>query len=324
MVDFVNLTNEEIDWIYNATPPVKKPRTEGDENMYHLADIPVLALSLVRGRALIKAGDPVSLVATQQPATNSVLKARKGKGAGIVRITRADGFEIGKLSIDDSKFISHLLMLQICCITGNVLLVADTLVTAAEIVVQLHISFRKEAFMKTHGHLVSLQVDETIRFRKQALKLLFERTGLLQIESSKSHDNLELTTNDLATLYKKANHLESCLEKTWPSDDFKLTLRDYQAAGLSFMLSKELNKEKEQSISPLWRELQTLEGSSFYYCLTSGELTLSCPKETHCRGGILADEMGLGKTIEILSLIHTNRKPLPYLNGPLLSSHATY
>jgi len=53
-----------------------------------------------------------------------------------------------------------------------------------------------------------------------------------------------------------------------------------------------------------------IEGQeNFYVNPYSGEMTLDFPaQEQTCLGGILADEMGLGKTIQMLSLIHTNRR----------------
>ena len=92
--------------------------------------------------------------------------------------------------------------------------------------------------------------------------------------------------------------------------DMLLTLKDYQAIGLSFMVSKErsiLDKSNLKGMSPLWKEYKSQNGKVFYYSPYSGELTLEFPKETPCQGGILADEMGLGKTIEILALIQANR-----------------
>jgi len=84
-------------------------------------------------------------------------------------------------------------------------------------------------------------------------------------------------------------------------------LRPYQKLAVRWMLSMEKKRAEEKGkvdLHPLYQEVKTLEGSTFYYNDLGGflvkEKPLAIPSSP---GGILADEMGLGKTVEILSLM---------------------
>lgn len=179
--------------------------------------------------------------------------------------------------------------------------------------ISLRINLNQEAF-KTTEVGSDLEADDWALRRKMALVTLFEKTGLIDSNQSALHRSQidvadELSANDLSKIYSKASLIDQTLEKVEPRKGMRLTLRDYQKIALAFMLTKEIQNQNLNTtgLSPLWKELKTLENRKFYYSPFSGELSLEFPSEEHCQGGILADEMGLGKTIEMLSLIHTNR-----------------
>jgi DNA repair protein RAD5 len=138
----------------------------------------------------------------------------------------------------------------------------------------------------------------------------------------------ELEQDQLDSLYKKAQSFDFDTPTLDPANTFIMDLRKYQKQALFWMVSKEKDESlegKEDSMHPLWEEYQwpTQDADNeplpaigdqtmFYVNPYSGELSLEFPRQDqNCLGGILADEMGLGKTIEMLSLIHTHRTPLP-------------
>ncbi|KAJ7070484.1 DNA repair protein RAD5 [Mycena amicta] len=135
----------------------------------------------------------------------------------------------------------------------------------------------------------------------------------------------ELTDNDLAMIYQKAQKSDRTMGEMDPPDTFTLTLRGYQKQALLWLSSIELGKmdaREAASMHPLWSQYLfplppndgvidlTADQIPFYFNPYSGELSLDFPKaERQGRGGILADEMGMGKTIELAALIHTNCAP---------------
>lgn len=65
--------------------------------------------------------------------------------------------------------------------------------------------------------------------------------------------------------------------------------------------------EDERGLHPLWRQIETLDGRTFYLNPFTGRLSrqrFAAPGAPP--GGILCDEMGLGKTVELLACIAAN------------------
>jgi DNA repair protein RAD5 len=146
--------------------------------------------------------------------------------------------------------------------------------------------------------------------------------------SNEPEEGEELEQDQLDSLYKKAQSFDFNTPTLEPADTFRMDLRKYQKQALYWMVSKEKDEAlegKENSMHPLWEEYEWPtqdvdneplpaigDQTMFYVNPYSGELSLEFPtQEQNCLGGVLADEMGLGKTIEMLSLIHTHRTPLP-------------
>ncbi|KAJ3041435.1 DNA helicase rad5 [Rhizophlyctis rosea] len=268
------------------------------------------------------------------------------KGNTIVRVFKGTQ-EIAKLSADTSAFVSKLIDLHLCTFTGTVVMAAPNLGLMDDIIISVSVYMTREAFLKQPNAIYTSKkakssetkptdADDRVKDTKYALATLFERLGIRPIAGTDTSEvpidvNLESTQEaddagdavdgvqnvntvsplDLGVIYRKANQLDKTIGKMEPRKGMKLTLRDYQAVGLSFMMMKEnasATVEEVGSMSPLWREYQFAGGEVFYFNPYSGELSLDFPREEHCCGGILADEMGLGKTIEMLSVIHSNRR----------------
>ncbi|KAF7307476.1 DNA repair protein [Mycena indigotica] len=147
----------------------------------------------------------------------------------------------------------------------------------------------------------------------------------------------EVTDNDLAMIFQKAQKGDRAMGEMDPPETFTLSLRGYQKQALLWMSSIELGKmdaREAASMHPLWSQYLfplphsdgiidlTADQKPFYFNPYSGELSLDFPKaERQGRGGILAlvahfalqsadeTEMGMGKTIELAALIHTNCEP---------------
>ncbi|TRM65841.1 SNF2 family N-terminal domain-containing protein [Schizophyllum amplum] len=195
-----------------------------------------------------------------------------------------------------------------------------------------------------------------LRERKTALVKLFEILGLKPVvgahtseadsdrkTESKKHgkkvteivgdgeeievdDSENISGNDIAMIYAKAQQNDRAMGEMDPSSSFTLTLRAYQKQALYWMHSLEsgtMDARKASAMHPLWCQYNlpvrsspgevidlTAEDRPFYFNPYSGELSLEFPRtERTCRGGILADEMGMGKTIMLSALIQTNSEP---------------
>lgn len=125
---------------------------------------------------------------------------------------------------------------------------------------------------------------------------------------------------------------------TSAASDLLPTLRPYQKAAVSWMLSRERPSSEQASSLPLSvsfsesvaRGLQAYDpfcagfhasalGSAFDE--QQKQLRPTALNILDVRGGILADEMGLGKTVEVIALMLSHRRPS--LTPGLLSIHTT-
>lgn len=70
------------------------------------------------------------------------------------------------------------------------------------------------------------------------------------------------------------------------------------------MINRESSDSQQAVLDPLWEQVKTAEGFSFFINRTLSRVSLKRPlSNSIVRGGILADEMGLGKTVESIALI---------------------
>jgi DNA repair protein RAD5 len=253
----------------------------------------VPALSLVRGTRVANAGETVQIVRSHSTTPAKKTFGRKQKAhsnaGAIVRITKSNGSQIAKLDAETCLFVSTLLELEIVELKATIIYIPDKIQVATELLVSLAVSFKTEAFDSVQSEESATSATQ-VGDRKRALSLLFERTGLLhkqEVRLLKSmSESGELNHNDLATIYGKASQSDQRLEPMQPDDRMKLTLRHYQAVGLSFMHSKEADTKKNaKNISPLWKEFKSQNEETFYYCPYSGELSRKFPQEKHCAGG---------------------------------------
>ncbi|KAJ3048592.1 DNA helicase rad5 [Rhizophlyctis rosea] len=276
-----------------------------------LGEMVVVAYSTVRGTNIIREGDQIRVERVTQ-----VITAKKRKRGG--------GFAGG----GGSSFSAGA--------KGNTI-VRVFKGSQDDIILSISVSLTQSAFMKSSiptyikSKSKSLEADDRVKETKSSLTLLFDRLSIRPVSSSPTTVDInldldldtsqeegcggeerksEVTAMDLGLIYRKAEKMDKAIGRVEPRGGMKLTLRDYQSLGLGFLMMKESGGGVEGggSMSPLWHEYRFAGGEIFYFNPYSGELSLDFPKEEHCCGGILADEMGLGKTIQILSLIHTNRR----------------
>ncbi|GJD06065.1 Putative SWI/SNF-related matrix-associated actin-dependent regulator of chromatin subfamily A member 3-like 3 [Galdieria sulphuraria] len=81
-------------------------------------------------------------------------------------------------------------------------------------------------------------------------------------------------------------------------------LRPYQEFAVKWMMNRESSDSQQAFSDPMWEQVETGEGFSFFMNRTLSRVSLTKPtSDSIVRGGILADEMGLGKTVESLALI---------------------
>ncbi|KAK1937189.1 E3 ubiquitin-protein ligase SHPRH [Phytophthora citrophthora] len=114
------------------------------------------------------------------------------------------------------------------------------------------------------------------------------------------------------------------------SRDLLPTLRQYQKAAVSWMLSREKPSGGNAYSLPLCVTFAEAAGNNLqaydpycavFYTASSMQLRSAGMDLSSVQGGILADEMGLGKTVEVIALILSHRSFS--LRPKLLSTHST-
>ncbi|KAK1317545.1 F-box protein [Acorus calamus] len=109
-----------------------------------------------------------------------------------------------------------------------------------------------------------------------------------------------LAPKDLLRVSATCHHLRFLASLAMPC--MKLKLFPHQQAAVEWMLKREHNAEI--LAHPLYMDLSTEDGFTFYINVISGEiLTGMAPTIRDFRGGMFCDEPGLGKTVTTLSLI---------------------
>ncbi|XP_063941100.1 F-box protein At3g54460 isoform X2 [Daucus carota subsp. sativus] len=105
---------------------------------------------------------------------------------------------------------------------------------------------------------------------------------------------------ELLRVSATCRHLRSLAASIMPC--MKLKLFPHQHAAIEWMMQRE--KDSEVLPHPLYLDLVTEDGFTFYVNVVSGEIVANIkPVFRDFRGGMFCDEPGLGKTITALSLI---------------------
>ncbi|KAJ2918384.1 hypothetical protein MD484_g2007, partial [Candolleomyces efflorescens] len=116
-------------------------------------------------------------------------------------------------------------------------------------------------------------------------------------EEIEVEDDGDLSTNDIDSIYKRAQHNDKVMGQMEPAETFALTLRSYQKQALLYCFPPDPSSDGVIDL--------TADEKPFFFNPYSGELSLVFPKAARsCRGGILAD-VGMGKTIMLSALIQT-------------------
>ncbi|WVQ88936.1 DNA repair protein RAD5 [Cryptococcus gattii] len=112
----------------------------------------------------------------------------------IIRFRNERGF-VGRLSIQEAGFLTHLLDTGVIHLSGNVIDCPQTLTTGCTILLSIKVYLTRKAFenfgrQQREEHFSFWQdqretaVEEAMRLRKDSLRSLFERIGLKPIQSS--------------------------------------------------------------------------------------------------------------------------------------------
>jgi DNA repair protein RAD5 len=236
-------------------------------------------------------------------------------GRPVRLVNSRNGLQVVKLNLDDSFLVSTLY--DLCNFEFIIIYVPEKLKIADFVYLNCHIQLKSAAF---NNNIVS-QIGEALKERKDALELLFSKTGLLPPDHTGSRSSQpSLKGNSGSTTAALYNLLgvggedssfsglinmdyQANIEPMKPAAGMDCILQYYQEQALSFMFGIE-NDLSQGLLSPLWTKLSTIQGE-FYFNRFLGQLSTD-PPQGQTQGGILADDMGLGKTIEMLSLIHTN------------------
>lgn len=274
----------------------------------------------------------------------------------------------GRLSIGDTFYV------QIRCFLNNNTFADHGLLVGND---QNENPAKKQKTVKPGSFNFSQEseAEAALRLKQRSISRLFEKlliipheekneeTVLVDDDDSRSsatpeiQPGAELNLDQLKEFYmanQQSDYLDNLPDTTLPpTENFKLNLRPYQKHGLSWMLAREKEMERLETLSttdsdsfstqkrealsnqddgimnPLWSVFKWPvdigapdTGEGFFYAnLYNGELSLDKPiMKNALRGGILADEMGLGKTILTLALIMS----APYDSGTLSLAYKNY
>ncbi|OXH42039.1 DNA repair protein RAD5 [Cryptococcus neoformans] len=113
----------------------------------------------------------------------------------IIRFRNERGFEIGRLSIHEAGFLTHLLDTGVIQLSGNVIDCPQNLTTGCTILLNVKVYLARKAFenpgkQKREEHFSywldqrETGVEEAMRLRKDSLRSLFDRIGVKPIQSS--------------------------------------------------------------------------------------------------------------------------------------------
>ncbi|KAG0245883.1 DNA helicase rad5 [Mortierella sp. GBA43] len=316
----------------------------------YLGEITLIAYAL-GGIAKISAGEDVVFERTRPTIPTATGRKKKGSSSGssttgwggkalkennVVRFTKQNGFEIGRLQVDTSRWVSKLMDYNLAdqrlvpkSKLGTLSFAKEALETGDE----LELKYRKYAVNALFRDLALTPVatNTVVGPRDQGIEM-FTSTPEVPSKDGEDEDEdkePEVSDKELDVLYEKAQLYGRDFAPMDPPATMTYTLKPYQREALAWMHHKECSESdnSHQTLHPLWEEYEfkhepgydakSDEPKKYYLNPYSSELSLDFPTSDQlCRGGILADEMGLGKTIEILSLIHTNRMDRSSLGTP--------
>lgn len=251
-----------------------------------------------------------------------------------------DGRELGRLSQDVGNPLAPALQSGYVFATCKVVSAPPVLRTFSEVVLEVTIFLRKEAFQRfANGRDVEagLQEDDegnSCSNKSQGVDQecmnvvhMISSLGLCEppveggeidappSERSAGGEPGSISEQDTESYYRSVDAIDEAEAKDFvPSKYLTCTLREYQKVGVKWMIAREKHGNLAQLsdptsmdvvFNPLWRKKRFPDGNMFFMNTTTGQLSLTPPAGSKGGpyGGILADEMGLGKTVQCIACI---------------------
>eukprot|EP00178_Gracilaria_changii_P008874 TRINITY_DN264_c0_g4_i1.p1 TRINITY_DN264_c0_g4~~TRINITY_DN264_c0_g4_i1.p1 ORF type:complete len:1351 (-),score=213.95 TRINITY_DN264_c0_g4_i1:2678-6730(-) len=290
-------------------------------------------IMLTRGRNLLRAGDRIQF--NGPPARTKKAKEKK-LPTRMVRFCKC-GRELGRLAPDLAGAIAPALQSGFVVGEGKVLWAPKVIGMFTEILLEVSLFLKREAFDGNEGHVeaglgddsdgvdarrvsvVSMILDLKICEQKEqntspAAKV---EDSEVREEALNGDDPGAVDESAAESYYKTVEKInEGEAAKYEPPRGLLCTLREYQKIGVLWMTAQENFGRRGRElaptlINPLWKKCTFADGGVFYMNTTTGCLSLNSPVDSAGGpyGGILADEMGLGKTVQCIAcILHDNEK----------------
>lgn len=298
-------------------------------------------------KKLLSAGDVVVLEVPPPPRAKMSVKGRgkrvvSARPAQIVRFSKR-GREIGKLATDIAKALAPALQTGLVASTCKVIEAPLRPGMFAEVFLEATLSLTKEAFegvadqeavecgVKTENNSEDGEEgggDGDAGVDKKRLNVINMISSLnicnpperAQANFPEPPERAEgeagaVSEEGAEAYYRTVNEINQDEVASFvPPVHLTCTLREYQRAGVGWMVAREkfgsraIDKDPNAvdfMLNPLWKRKVFLDGGVFFVNPTTGGFSLEPPLDHvgEPYGGILADEMGLGKTVQCIACI---------------------
>ncbi|KAF9931703.1 DNA helicase rad5 [Mortierella antarctica] len=176
-----------------------------------LGELTIIAYAL-GGMVKVQAGEQVCIERTRPNPQHLLGRKKKGSGSGlgwggrafkennVVRFTKQNGFEIGRLQVDTARWVSKLMDYGLAEFEGTILLAPPSLRTGAEIVLTLKCFLTAAAFktlgssdktaglskasMSVMNEALETEDEIELKHRKYAVNALFRELALTPIATN--------------------------------------------------------------------------------------------------------------------------------------------
>lgn len=297
------------------------------------------------GKNLLSTGDIVTLEGSKLMTTLSNSRGKRVSAPSapsrIVRFVRKDR-EMGRLCANVSASLGPALQSGFVFAEGKIILAPKKARIHAEVVMDLSIYVTKDAFEgeaaqkaaeagmpgvdSTENEQAASAMEKGIDARRIHVINLVSNLKLCEPPepqdtmfpvaraTTEAEDAGTVAEEHAEAYYRTVDEIDEQDAKAFqPPKHLLSTLREYQRAGVGWMVAREklgslANSSGVNSdfmMNPLWKKRVFPNGGAFFMNPTTGGLSLNAPLENAGGpyGGILADEMGLGKTIQCIACI---------------------
>lgn len=306
-----------------------------------IASRPCRGIMLVTGKKKLLANDNVTLEVPPATRTGKGPGRGKTKTQGPVRIVRfsKNGREVGRLADDVATVLAPALQSGFIHTTCRVIDAPTLSKMFAEVLLDVSVFLKKEAFEQqneqqaTEGGVSSsakeadvAPVEDGVDARRINVVNLITSLNLCEppekddddfplARGNENGDAGAVSEENAEAYYRTVTDIDKRDANSFtPPMNLACTLREYQLAGVGWMVSREkygsLGKAQDSSaidvmLNPLWKRRVFPDGTDFFLNSTTGGLSIEAPiaNKGGTFGGILADEMGLGKTVQCIACI---------------------